>query len=83
MKIKYKVITLFNATGIYEAIFLSGYENARKWYEENKKDNLVLLSIMINEKGKVLHVFDHVDQFIYDKGRDYFKRKDWGLDYEV
>lgn len=76
MKKKYKVITLFNAIGVHEGYFYGYYKDARKWYEENKKDDYVMLSIMVNEKGKVLHIFDHTKEFTYVKELDYFSRKD-------
>lgn len=73
---EYKVITLFNAIGVYEFNFNSFYKDALKWYEENKKDDLVMISIMVNEKGKVLHIFDNTKEFSYNKELDYFLRKD-------
>ncbi len=73
---KYKVITLFNAIGVHEFDFKGYYKDAIEWYEECKKDDLVLISIMVNEKGKVLHIFDHSNKFTYDKVLDYFARKD-------
>lgn len=75
---KYKVITLYNAIGTY-VNHSNNYKTARRWYEDNKKDDLVLLSIMVNEKGKVLHIFDHTKKFTYVKASNYFARKDWYL----
>ena len=74
---KYKVITLFNAIGVYECDFHGFYKDAVKFFEECKKDDYVMLSIMVNEKGKVLHIFDHTKKFSYNKKNDYFTRKDW------
>lgn len=77
MKRKYKVIALFNAIGVHEFEFYGYYKETRKRYEELKKDDYIMLSIMVNEKGKVLHVFDHTKKFSYNKNIDYFTRKDW------
>ncbi|ABF22598.1 unknown [Lactococcus phage Q54] len=80
MKKKYKVITLFNAIGM-SCTDTNQYKTAREWYEQLKKDNYVMLSIMVNEKGKVLHIFDHTKKFSYNRNYDYFTRND--LFYEI
>lgn len=71
----YKLITWYNAIGVKEQNFFNSYKIARKWYEINKKDDYVCSSIIVDEKGKVIHIFDHSKNFYYDKATDFFPPK--------
>lgn len=37
---------------------------------KTKKDNFVCASILVNPKGKVMHIFDHTKHFEYRGGSD-------------
>jgi hypothetical protein len=64
---KYKLITWFNAIGVLQFNYLD-YKGAHSVYEKAKKDNFVCAAILVNPKGKVMHIFDHTKHFEYRGG---------------
>ncbi|QVD49447.1 hypothetical protein [Lactococcus phage Nocturne116] len=64
---RYKLITWYNVLGVHECKIL-GYKIARQNYERDKENPFICAAVLVNPKGKVMHIFDHTKNFEYRGG---------------